>query len=152
MSTLSRDEAGLLNRATLTANEQRDAPGPRSLMPIGIIMNQQLPDLTAGIRGSHLRRSEGHGSNDRASINITLHLSEIILLTLFSSFSKNHYSSKRLRLTKMNHHGWIKRRLVEIASKAKKNCMYAFSGICSTVSPSCKPSLILMNSVPMPSV
>jgi hypothetical protein len=60
MSTLSRDEAGLLNRATLTANEQRDAPGTRSFMPIGINMNQQLPDLTAGIRGSHLRRSEGH--------------------------------------------------------------------------------------------
>ena len=60
MSTLSRNEAGLLNRATLTANEQRDAPGPRSFMPIGINMNQQLPDLTAGIGGSHLRRSEGH--------------------------------------------------------------------------------------------
>lgn len=29
-------------------------------MPIGINMNQQLPDLTAGKRGSHLRRSEGH--------------------------------------------------------------------------------------------
>lgn len=60
MSTLSREEAGLLNRAALTANEQRDAPGPRSFMPIGINMNQQLPDLTAGKRGSHLRRSEGH--------------------------------------------------------------------------------------------
>jgi hypothetical protein len=54
MSTLSRNEAGLLNRAALTANEQRDAPGPRSFMPIGINMNQQLPDLTAGKRGSHL--------------------------------------------------------------------------------------------------
>jgi hypothetical protein len=120
MSTLSRDEAGLLNRVTLTANEQRDAPGTRSFMPIGINMNQQLPDLTAGKRGSHLRRSEGHGSNDRASITITLHHSEISLLTLFSSFSKNHYSSRRLRLAKMNNHKWNKRRLVGLASKAQK--------------------------------
>ena len=60
MGTLSKDEAGLLNRAALTANEQRDAPDPRSFVPIGINMNQQLPGFTAGTRGSHLRRSEGH--------------------------------------------------------------------------------------------
>jgi len=60
MGQLRRDEAGLFDRATATAIEDRDALISARLAATGIDVHQQLADFAAGERGSHHERGEGH--------------------------------------------------------------------------------------------
>jgi len=60
MGQLSRDEAGLFDRATAAAIEDRDALSTGGLAATGIDMHQQLADFAAGERRSHHKRGEGH--------------------------------------------------------------------------------------------
>lgn len=60
MGQLSRDEAGLFDRATAAAIEDRDALSTRGLAATGIDVHQQVADFAAGERRSHHDRGEGH--------------------------------------------------------------------------------------------
>ena len=60
MGQLSRDEAGLFDRATAAAIEDRDALSTGALAATGIDVHQELADFAAGERGSHHERGEGH--------------------------------------------------------------------------------------------
>ena len=55
-----RHEAGLFDRATTTAIEDREALSTGGLTATGIDMHQQLADFAAGGRGGQHERSEGH--------------------------------------------------------------------------------------------
>jgi hypothetical protein len=60
MGQLSRDEAGLFDRATAAAIEDRDALSSARLAAIGIDVHVELADFAAGERGSHHEEGEGH--------------------------------------------------------------------------------------------
>ena len=60
MGQLSWDEAGLFDRATATAIEDREALSTGGLAATGIDVHQQLADFAAGGRGGQHERGEGH--------------------------------------------------------------------------------------------
>ena len=60
MGKLSRDEAGLFDRATAAAIEDGDALSTGGLAATGINVHQQLADFAAEERRSHHERGEGH--------------------------------------------------------------------------------------------
>ena len=60
MGQSRRHEAGLFDRATMTAREDREALSTGGLVATGIDVHQQLADFAAGGRGGQHERGEGH--------------------------------------------------------------------------------------------